>query len=218
MYDYISECTTYEMALETLENLFIKHKYEMYARHKLATRVQQDGEMLDQYLQALKAFGRECDFQPVSALVNRDEHIRGSFINGLASRDIRQRLLEETTMTLEDVVKTARSLEVAYINSSSFQNSNNNNSISALERTRDIRIKADNDIDDSNSLKEMAAISESSTYLCYYCGGRGGVILEETCVLPETVNVTIAIRKDIGVRCVRILRREISNKLLQLCT
>ena len=67
----------------------------MYARHKLATRVQQDGEMLDQYLQALKALGRECDFQPVSALVNRNEHIRDSFINGLTSRDIRQEIARE---------------------------------------------------------------------------------------------------------------------------
>ena len=50
VYEYIAECTTYETAIETLEALYLKPTNEIYARHVLATRRQETGEYLDQYL------------------------------------------------------------------------------------------------------------------------------------------------------------------------
>lgn len=56
---------------------------------------------------------KECNFKAVSADEHRDEFIRDSFISGLISSQIRQRLLENNTPTLENALDSARVLEMA---------------------------------------------------------------------------------------------------------
>ena len=43
IYESIAECATYEIAIDTLEDLYIKPTNEIFARHLLATRRQQAG-------------------------------------------------------------------------------------------------------------------------------------------------------------------------------
>ena len=85
VFGFIEECTTYEAALEALDNIYVKPTNEIYARHVLATRRQQTGESLDEYLQALKVLCKECNFQSVTAAKYCEEYIRGAFITGLHS-------------------------------------------------------------------------------------------------------------------------------------
>ena len=106
--EYIAECTTYETAIETLEALYLKPTNEIYARHVLATRRQETGESLYQYLQVLKRLGKDCNFKSVSAEKNREDFIRDSFINGLQSKRIRQHLLENKTLDLKTAFDQAR--------------------------------------------------------------------------------------------------------------
>ena len=68
---------------ETLQNLFIKTKNEVFARHLLATRKQAQTETLDEYLQALKALSKDCNFKNVTAVQYCEESIRDAFIAGL---------------------------------------------------------------------------------------------------------------------------------------
>jgi len=49
----------------------------------------------------LKLLSKDCTFQMVSAEQYREELIRDSFINGLNSQGIRQRLLEKDHLSLE---------------------------------------------------------------------------------------------------------------------
>ena len=77
----------------------------------LATRWQQHGETFDEYIQALKIFAKDCNFQAVSAIQYQDEAIRDAFINGITSNDIRQRLLENSDMTLDPFLCKARTYE-----------------------------------------------------------------------------------------------------------
>ena len=58
VYQYIEENGNYDTAIETLETIFAKPKNEIYARHLLATRRQQAGEFLKEYLQALKTLSK----------------------------------------------------------------------------------------------------------------------------------------------------------------
>ena len=111
IYEFISECTTYKQAINTLKNLYVKPKNEVFARFMLLTRKQDENESIDQYLQSLKALSKECNFKAVSAEDNRDDLIRDSFINGLISSEIRKRLLENDTLPLEDAVAKARAIE-----------------------------------------------------------------------------------------------------------
>ena len=82
VFEYIEECSTFESALETLQNIYVKPTNEIYARHLRATQRQQSGETLDEYLQALKVLSKECNFQSVTAAKYCEEYIRDAFISG----------------------------------------------------------------------------------------------------------------------------------------
>ena len=81
--DIIEGCTDYESAILLLENAFIKTPSEIYARHLLSTRYQRSDEDLDAYLRALNSLATDCNFKPVSALENREDCVRDSFIRGI---------------------------------------------------------------------------------------------------------------------------------------
>ena len=94
IFQQIEDCQNYEESIEALQNLFIKPKNEVFARHLLATRIQTPTETLDEYLQALKVLSKDCNFKNVTAMQYCEESIRDAFISGLQSNLIRQRLLE----------------------------------------------------------------------------------------------------------------------------
>ncbi|XP_064082968.1 uncharacterized protein LOC135198980 [Macrobrachium nipponense] len=75
VYDFISECETYEKAEEvSLTSLHVKPKNEIFARHLLATRRQNSGESLDQFLQALKLLAKDCQFKSARTLEMAQKH------------------------------------------------------------------------------------------------------------------------------------------------
>ena len=158
IFTMIRDCDTFALAMDTLESVFVKPKNEIYARHCLATRRQAPGETVHQYLQALKLLGKECNFSAVSAEQNRNDYIRDSFISGLMSTSIRQRILENTSLSLDQAFEQARALEAAQQNALSF--SNPFPSINATEPA-----------DRRNSESEIAAAS-NKTPSCFYCGYR----------------------------------------------
>ncbi|XP_063216425.1 uncharacterized protein LOC134527570 [Bacillus rossius redtenbacheri] len=120
IYELISECTSYASAIEKLDSLFIKPKNEIFSRHKLMSRHQQPDESVNQFLQSLRLLSSDCEFKDVKAAAYRDEYIRDAFIKGLSSNSIRQRLLENATLSLDEAFAKARSLESAHIISESY--------------------------------------------------------------------------------------------------
>ena len=65
-------------------------------------------------MQVLRKLSKDCNFVAVTVVQHRDCFIRNAFINGISSHSIRQRLLENRTLSLEAAFTQARSLEVAY--------------------------------------------------------------------------------------------------------
>ncbi len=120
VFEYIEECSGYESAMESLQNIYVKPTNEIYARHVLATRRQQPGETLDEYLQALKVLSKECNFQSVTAAKYCEEYVRDAFITGLQLNQIRQRLLENKTLDLKTMFDQARALDSAMRSSESY--------------------------------------------------------------------------------------------------
>ena len=80
VFEYIQDTTSYDAAIAILKNLYVKPKNIIYSRHKLATRIQSEGESVDQYMQTLEQLSKSCDFAAVSAENNRKEYIRDAFI------------------------------------------------------------------------------------------------------------------------------------------
>ena len=98
----------------------VKTPNEIFARHLLATRRQQSGESLDEFLLELRKLRKDCNLKAVSAEQYKEELVRDSFISGLSSPLIRQRLLENKTLTLDQAYSQATSLDVAQKNSAAY--------------------------------------------------------------------------------------------------
>ena len=95
-----------------MKSAYVKTSNEVFARNLLSIRKQQAGESLDEYFQVL-TLSKDCEFSAVTAAQHREQYIRDSFIFGLQSSNIRQRLLENTTLDLKTMFDQARTLDSA---------------------------------------------------------------------------------------------------------
>ena len=172
VFDYVEECTTYEEVIEVLSKLYVKTPNKIFARHKLASRKQKPGESLDEYLEELKKLSKDCKFEAVSAEDYRSEMIRDSFINGLSSNYIRQRLLENAALTLDEAHEKARTLDLAQRNSEAYSQQD--------QRPPTVAAASGSDFsDDHEKEHSLAALPKESKVnkssqrkkSCYFCGG-----------------------------------------------
>ena len=93
---------------------------KIYVRHVLATRRQEMNESIDTYLKILKRLSKDGNFTAVIAEQYGQSYIRDAFISGLYSKETRQRLLENIALKLDQAFEQARSLEMAYKNSDTY--------------------------------------------------------------------------------------------------
>uniref|UniRef100_A0A6P7GSB3 Uncharacterized protein LOC114341566 n=1 Tax=Diabrotica virgifera virgifera TaxID=50390 RepID=A0A6P7GSB3_DIAVI len=101
VYEAISECTTYTDATATLEKLYVKQKSEIFALHTKAT--------------SGIAIFKQCLLIEIKTITS------GTLLfEVLSASDVRQRLLESATLTLDQAYNSARSLEMAQQQSDSY--------------------------------------------------------------------------------------------------
>ena len=116
VYSSISGATQYTPAIAILDGLFIRTNNKNFARFKLFSKKQHDGESIVQYKLALLELAKHCEFEAVDAVTHEEECMRTAFISGIKSDTIRQRLLE-ATQTLTNTLQLAETLETAENNS-----------------------------------------------------------------------------------------------------
>ena len=73
-------------------------------------------------MQELELIAKTCNFEAATAEENKQQYVRDAFINGITSSSIRQRLLENTTLSLTQAFQQARTLEQAQKHSASYEN------------------------------------------------------------------------------------------------
>ncbi|XP_046975359.1 uncharacterized protein LOC124541487 [Vanessa cardui] len=138
------------------------------SRHALATRKQGIEESIDNYLQALKQLAKECNFRNVDAETNKNDNIRYAFISGIQSNKIRQRLLENLDMSLDDAYNQALSLEIAEISSQQF-----NISVNAIQNNKskknNILVRPESSQYDSTKSYSNESFNKRK---CFFCGDR----------------------------------------------
>ena len=120
VFEYIQDCNSYDEAIETLTKIYVKPVNEIYARYKLSTCQQADGESLDTFIQNLQRLSKDCNFKEVTAEEHRRGYVRDAFISGIRSREIRQKLLENTDLSMDDVFLQARTLHTAHTNAAQY--------------------------------------------------------------------------------------------------
>ena len=129
VYDLISDCNSYEDAIILLKDQYIKPTNVIFSRQLLAERKQASNESVKAFYTDLKKLSRKCDFSAVTASKHCDESIRTTFIAGLHSSHIRQRLLESEDTSLDSIYKLALSLELAQKNADHYTMFPNNNGV-----------------------------------------------------------------------------------------
>jgi len=110
----VSHCKTYTEAILKLQEKFIKRSSQIINRHELSTRKQKPDESVTEYYNALQELGHKIYFKKE---LTKDEFtqtlIGDAFISGLASRSIRQKLLEDTSDDIRVLLEKALAIETA---------------------------------------------------------------------------------------------------------
>ena len=140
---------------------------EIYARYKLSTCKQTDGESIDTYIQDLHRLRKYCNFQAVTAEQHRQGYVCDDFISGIQSKDIRQKLLENVSLTMEQIFDQARTLQMAHKNAESY--STNSFSLCATNCQHSIISEESNANQDSHN-PTAAAMYSHPDQSCFFCG------------------------------------------------
>ena len=107
VFEYISNIETYDAALTTLRNVYVKPTNEVFARYRLAICKQQLGQSLEKFMQCLKRLSSECNFAAVTAAQHREGANKDAFIAGIVSPSVRQRLLTPVSSNAAAINATA---------------------------------------------------------------------------------------------------------------
>lgn len=103
VFEYFDHCQSFVEAETILEKLYVKQPNDIFARHLLRIAKQKSNQTLEDFRCSLMKLAKDCDFRDATALQYKDDMMRDSFINGLCSSEIRQRLLEHTTYVVHYV-------------------------------------------------------------------------------------------------------------------
>ncbi|OUC41116.1 hypothetical protein D917_00483 [Trichinella nativa] len=112
-FEYVQGCKTYDEAIAKLNEVYVKPKYVIFARHEFISRKQRDGESLEEFLHALQRLNKNCEYKNVTDEQYREEIIRDALIKNMRSNKIRTRLLEHSVISLQEAVNKAMTLNSA---------------------------------------------------------------------------------------------------------
>ncbi|CAH0725784.1 unnamed protein product, partial [Brenthis ino] len=77
--------------MKVLEDIYVKPKNTILARHILFNRKQRADETISDYIRALRLSAKDCKFEDVIVKEHEDQAIPSALISGLLSRRIRER-------------------------------------------------------------------------------------------------------------------------------
>jgi hypothetical protein len=129
----------------------------------LATRRQKSGETLTEFLQELRKLSKDCNLKNVTAEQYREELVRDSFINGLLSPLIRQRLLENKQLDLQTAFDQANALDLAQKNSEAYR-------MPEIPTTAAVSSPPTDEVAGTHALDYDSLAATFTSKKCYFCG------------------------------------------------
>ena len=94
--------------LTKLDEYFVPKRNAIYERYVFSCRSQKHGKSFDQFLTELRKFAATCQFGTFE-----DEMLRDRMVTGLRDHGHRERVLRETTLTLQKAIDICRTNEMA---------------------------------------------------------------------------------------------------------
>ncbi|XP_055914355.1 uncharacterized protein K02A2.6-like [Eupeodes corollae] len=136
---------SFDVDEETIKHADLITKFDAYflpkcnvimERFNFFSRRQSTSESIDEFLTALKNLSKTCNFGTL-----KDELVRDLFICGLnqSHQFIREKLLNESSKNLEEIIQIAKSLEIAKQQSKEFIHGSNGEDNSKVEFIGSIR-------------------------------------------------------------------------------
>ena len=159
------------------------------------------------FLQSLHILSKDYNFQNVTADEYRLDLARDAFINGLTLHHIRQRLLENAELTVNQAYKTAMSLHLAQEHPAAYFAENSRSTAAAMMPEQSIlRTEAETSTTtscSSHTTQMLQAVSKVK--ICFFCGKE-----YHDCnkCLPEMPYVIHVAKRDILARFVNPSRQE----------
>ena len=95
---------------------------------------------------------------------------RDAFITGLNSNQIRTRLLENATLTLDDVIKQARALKIASHDASCFNDPNDNNLVNSVIKAPNRNEQPSEETKQPGFAANRKGGNFGGAQICYFCG------------------------------------------------
>ena len=121
VFEHVQGATTYEGLIAGLDKLFAIKKNVDVSRNKLITSKQKGGETIQAYLLRLNVLARDGEFTiPATVEENKREWVRQALIQGLASSEMRLRILEREGLSFNEVVDLAQLLERSLADAQNF--------------------------------------------------------------------------------------------------
>jgi hypothetical protein len=118
----------YDVAKLKLTEHFQPQKNREYEVYMFRQTEQQQGETLDSFCSRLRQKGRNCEFHDL------ESEIKSQIVQGCLSKRLRRRVLRESSMTLTDVLKLGRSLELSDVQAKSIEQPQTSHVTSTEER------------------------------------------------------------------------------------
>ena len=171
-YELISEVDTYDEAVRTLRNIFVRPTNEIFARYQLSTCKQQSNQSIDEYLQNLKRLSKEGNYAAVTADEHRQQAIRDAFVAGIYSASIRQRLLESANMNLQRIIDRARLLEGAQRNAEKFRAPNLEASFTAATTSHALDQVSETSSTADRNVSTSGLCGAAQSTKCFFCGNK----------------------------------------------
>lgn len=136
-------------------------KNETYERYVFRSRTQQQHETFDSFLTDLKLKAQTCNFSDLKSSMIRDQ-----IVFGIYDKKVRERLLRETELKLEDAVKICHANELAQKHAKTFSDVNNGATvIGDSAEIGAVSFKGKKNVQFKNAKK-----SQDGTFSCKRCG------------------------------------------------
>lgn len=105
----------YDVVMEKFDVHCTPRKNETFERYVFRSRLQQQGETFDSFLVDLKLKAKTCNFGLL-----QDSMVRDQIVFGINDKKVRERLLRETELTLNEAVRICQASEIAIQHAKTF--------------------------------------------------------------------------------------------------
>ena len=142
-----------DVVLKQFEDYCIPRQHVTYERFRLSTRDQGLAETVDQYTMELRRIASNCELESITP----DQILRDRFVTGIRDAKVRERLLRDNKLTLENAVDIVRAAERTAVQ---MKDMNLEAGLSAVRQTQQ----------HNESKEDVSKFNKPEIKHCKYCG------------------------------------------------